>query len=83
MEKAIYKEDFNPIEKECDCEVCKNYSRAYINYLIKINEYNWMRLVSLHNIYFIQNLFKEIKNAIKENNFKKFKEGYLKKFSKI
>ncbi len=83
LEKAIYKEDFNPIEKECDCEVCKNYSRAYINYLIKINEYNWMRLVSLHNIYFIQNLFKEIKNAIKENNFKKFKEGYLKKFSKI
>ena len=80
LEKGRYKEDMNPIEKDCECETCKNYSRAYINYLIKINEYNWMRLVSMHNIYFIQNLIKEVKVAIKENRFEKFKEGYLKKF---
>jgi queuine tRNA-ribosyltransferase len=81
LEKGIYKEDMNPIEKECKCEVCKNYSRAYINYLMKINEYNWMRLISLHNIYFVQELIKEIKINIKENNFEKFKKEYLSTFS--
>ncbi|MBU2639929.1 MAG: tRNA guanosine(34) transglycosylase Tgt [Nanoarchaeota archaeon] len=81
LEKGIYKEDFNPIEKDCKCDICKNYSRAYINYLIKINEYNWMRLVSLHNIYFIQNLIKEIKEAIKEKRFKEFKKEYLSRSS--
>ena len=82
LEKGRYREDENPID-DCGCETCENYSRAYINYLIKIKEYNWMRLVSIHNIYFIQNLIKECKEAIRENNFNEFKEEYLSRISKL
>ena len=82
LEKGRYKEDFNPID-DCGCKVCKNYSRAYIHYLIKIEAVVWKRLISLHNIYFIQNLFKEIKEAIKENRFEEFKKEYLLRSSKL
>src|SRR3989338_2883450 len=81
LEKAKHREDFNPIEKNCECEICKNYSRAYIHYLIKIHDYSWKRLVSMHNIKFIQNLLEKAKTEIKENNFEKFKKNYLVRFS--
>jgi len=82
LEKGRYREDMNPID-DCNCEVCKNYSRAQINYLIKINEISWKRLISIHNIYFIQNLLEEIKKSIKEGDFEKFKKDYLSRFSKL
>ncbi|MAG45545.1 MAG: tRNA guanosine(34) transglycosylase Tgt [Nanoarchaeota archaeon] len=55
LEKGKFKEDFNPIEKDCKCEACKQ-SRAYIHYLIKIKEPLGKRLMSLHNLEFVKNL---------------------------
>ena len=80
LDKANFKEDFGSIDNNCECESCANYSKAYLNYLISIHDYSWKRLISMHNICFIQNLFKSIKISIKENNFEKFKKDYLKRY---
>ena len=49
--------DTNPIDKNCNCLTCKNYSRAYIRHLLKINEQTGLRLASIHNLYFFNQLF--------------------------
>ncbi|MBS3133830.1 tRNA guanosine(34) transglycosylase Tgt [Candidatus Woesearchaeota archaeon] len=79
--KVKYEEDFNPIDKNCRCFTCKHYTKAYIHYLIKINELSWKRLMTLHNVYFINNLLKEARTAIKEDNFKSFKNNFLKDYN--
>ena len=78
--KTIFKEDFSPADKNCKCFTCKNYTRAYLHYLIKINELSWKRLMTLHNVYFINNFLKDIRTAIKENSFEKFKKDFLKNY---
>jgi len=72
------KKDFNPIEKDCDCFVCKNYSRAYLYHLYKIKESLVKRYLSYHNLYFMNKLMEKIRNSIKENKFSKFKKEFLK-----
>lgn len=71
-----YKLDKNPIDHECDCFVCKNFSRAYIRHLIKANEMLGMRLAVTHNIYFYNTLMEKIRKAIDENCFAQFREQY-------
>ena len=75
-----YKEDFRPIDETCDCYACKNYTRAYIRHLINAGEILGARLLSIHNIHFLTNLMEEIKQAIREDRFKEFKEEYLKNY---
>ncbi|MDO8740070.1 MAG: tRNA guanosine(34) transglycosylase Tgt [Candidatus Woesearchaeota archaeon] len=82
IENREYKEDFRPLDKNCDCYVCKNHTRAYLNYLIRMKEPTGLRLVSYHNVYFVQNLMKEIRTAIKENGFEKFRKEFLKGYLK-
>ena len=72
-----YKEDTKPLDEECDCYVCKNYSRAYIRHLIKVQEVLGLRLTSYHNLYFLIKLMKDAREAIKEKRFKEFKERFL------
>ncbi len=71
LESGKFKADFSPIEKECDCFVCKNHNRAFLHHLIKTKEENGMRLLSIHNISFVQKIVKEAGLAIKENRFDK------------
>ncbi len=71
-----YKEDTKPLDEECDCYVCKNYSRAYIRHLIKVQEVLGLRLTSYHNLYFLIKLMKDAREAIKEKRFKEFKERF-------
>ena len=78
--KTIFKEKFEPIDKNCKCLTCKNYTKAYVHYLIKINELSWKRLITLHNVHFINNLLKEAGIAIKENRFNNFKQEFLKNY---
>lgn len=61
--------DKGPLDSECDCFVCKNYSRAFIRYLTKVDEPVAYQLKSYHNLHWMQNFIKEIQNAIKENTF--------------
>ncbi|MAG47442.1 tRNA guanosine(34) transglycosylase Tgt [archaeon] len=78
--KSKYKEDFTPLDENCNCFTCKNYTRAYIHYLIKINEPSWKRLVTIHNITFLNNFLTQIRTSIKENNFTKFKKDFIKNY---
>ena len=77
-----YETDPLPIDPECDCPVCRNHSRAYIRHLQKAGEMLGMRLAVMHNLYFYNNLMKEIRQAIEENRFAKFREENVEKLSK-
>lgn len=80
IEKKEFADDEKPIEENCDCPVCKNYSRAYIYHLIKTQEANVKRLMSLHNLRFMELLMKDIRAAIKENRFERFKKEFLENY---
>jgi queuine tRNA-ribosyltransferase len=69
-----FREDTKPAEKDCDCPLCINYSRAYLHHLLRINEALGMRLASLHNIRFMNRLIEEIKTAIRESRLEKLKK---------
>ena len=75
-----YKEDFTPIEKDCDCYACKNYTKSYIRHLISVDETFGGRLLSIHNIRFLIKLTEEIREAIKNNNFSSYKEDFINKY---
>jgi len=77
---AKYKEDKKSIEKDCDCKLCKYYSRAYLHHLFKANEVLGMRLATIHNLKFMYKLMEDIRTSIKNNKFKTFKNQFLKKF---
>jgi len=81
LKNAKYKEDFTPIEKNCDCYTCKNYTKAYIKHLINCDEMLGGRLLSIHNIRFLIKEMEEIRIAIKENNFKQYKEDFINKYN--
>ncbi|MDO5037041.1 MAG: tRNA guanosine(34) transglycosylase Tgt [Tissierellia bacterium] len=76
VKNAAYAEDFLPLDPECDCYVCKNYSRAYIRHLFKTDEILGLRLASYHNIYFLVKLMEDIRKSIKEDHFKEFKDDF-------
>jgi queuine tRNA-ribosyltransferase len=80
IDRSIYKNNFSSIDNSCDCFVCKNYSLAYLHHLFKTHEQNAHILLSYHNMHFIQNLMKNIRLSIKENNFNKFKKSFEKEF---
>ena len=77
-----YETDPLPIDPECDCPVCKNHSRAYIRHLQKAGEMLGMRLAVMHNLYFYNNLMAEIRNALEEGRFAKYREENTEKFSR-
>lgn len=72
-----YSDDFAPIENDCTCYTCRNYSKAYIKHLHKNKEIVASILLSVHNINFLFDLIKNIKGAILENNFMKFKKNFI------
>lgn len=80
IKNAKYKEDFEPIEKECDCYTCKNYTKAYIRHLITSKESLGGRLLSIHNIRFLIKLTEEIRQSIKDDNFEEYKKEFIKKY---
>lgn len=80
IKNAKYKDDFAPIESDCDCYACKNYTRAYIRHLITSNETFGSRLLSMHNIRFLIKLTEEIREAIKNDNFLEYKENFKRRY---
>ena len=77
-----YRNDFEPIEKDCMCYSCQNYSRAYIAHLFHGKEMLAGTLASIHNLYFIVNLVKKIRQSILDDNFHEFKNDFLKLYLK-
>ena len=77
-----FKEDFSPIDEKCDCYTCKNYSKAYIRHLFVAGEGLGGRLLSIHNIRFLIRIMENIRQAIKEDKFKEYKNEFLKEYLK-
>ncbi len=74
-----YKDDFTPIDMQCTCSTCQTYTKAYLHHLYKRNEMNYHRLASIHNVYFLLNLLKEIRQSIEEQRFDALYEYWLQK----
>ena len=79
---AKYKNDFLPIENDCECYTCKGYTRAYVSHLFHGKEMLAGTLATIHNLYFIINLVKQIRQSILNDNFFQLKEEFLKDYLK-
>ena len=77
-----YETDPLPIDPECNCPACRNYSRAYIRHLFKAKEMLGMRLCVLHNLYFYNHLMEDIRLAIEEDRFEEFRRENVEKLAK-
>lgn len=77
IRNAEYARDFSPIDSECNCYACRNYSRAYIRHLIKAEEILGIRLTTIHNLYFLANLMQKIRTAILEDRFSQFRKEFF------
>ena len=77
IENARYVNDFNSVDKECKCTLCKNYTRSYLRHLFNINEMLGLRLASIHNITFYMKLMKKIRDKINENRFHNWSKQFL------
>lgn len=82
LKNAKYERDERPIDPECDCPVCRRYSRSYLRHLFKAEEMLAMRLAVMHNLYFYNKLMERIRKAIDEDSFAAFRAAYSRKLDK-
>jgi len=80
VRNATYEHDFSPLDDECDCYTCKNYTRAYLRHLVKCKEILGARLLSIHNINFLTNLMKRVRIEIENDNLEEFSKDFYKKY---
>ena len=83
IKNAKYERDFTPIDHECDCYACRNYSRAYIRHLFKADEILGARLATTHNLHFLIKLMENIRQAIREDRLLEYREEFYKKYGYI
>ena len=83
VRNATYSQDEAPLDKNCSCYTCKNFSKAYLRHLFNAKEMLGLKLVSLHNIYFFSKLMQDIKEAIKEDRFLEFKKESLRRMNEF
>ena len=75
-----FERDFSPLDDECDCYACKNYTRAYIRHLVKAGEILGIRLLSIHNIKFLTKLMERVRIEIERDNLLNFKNEFYDKY---
>lgn len=80
IKRKEYERDFTPLDPECDCPTCRNYTKAYLRHLNKCGEGLGARLMSIHNLRFLLKLSEDARKAIKEDRFGDFKEEMFKKY---
>ena len=80
VRNATYERDWGPVDPKCDCYACRNYTRAYIRHLIKANEILGVRLLSIHNIYFLTKLMERVRIEIEHDNLENFKNEFYAKY---
>jgi queuine tRNA-ribosyltransferase len=76
IKNAAFVKDSKPIDKNCSCKTCKNYSRAYLHHLFSAEEITGMRLATIHNLHFLLELMRNARRAILEDKFKEFKKEW-------
>ncbi|MDD6239535.1 MAG: tRNA guanosine(34) transglycosylase Tgt [Oscillospiraceae bacterium] len=82
MKNAKYIYDDKPIDPQCDCPVCRRYTRSYIHHLFKAEEMLAMRLSVMHNLYFYNKLMEKIRQALDEGRFEDFRREYSEKLGR-
>ncbi len=80
IRNARYRNDLQPVEDNCLCYCCQNFSRAYLRHLFNINEVLGLRLATIHNIYFYLNLVGEARQAIKNKTYLSFKSDFASQY---
>ncbi|MFQ5822927.1 MAG: tRNA guanosine(34) transglycosylase Tgt [bacterium] len=83
VKNANYKDDFQPIDENCRCYACRNFSRAYIRHLIQADEILGLRLGSLHNLYFYHELVSKIRESIYNENFQSWKKDFKNNYNAL
>jgi len=83
IKNAQYERDPQPIDPECDCLVCRNFSRAYIRHLFNAGEIAALRLGTIHNLHFYLNLMSNIRTAIERGSFVQLKKDFMKKRERV
>ena len=77
VRNAQFARDFSPLDEQCDCYTCRNYSRAYIRHLLKADETFGIRLTSYHNVYFLVKLMEKIRKSIEEGTLRAFRASFF------
>ena len=77
IKNAKYERDFAPLDPNCSCYTCRNYSRAYLRHLFKSNELLSAMLMSNHNLHFLVNTMTNIRKAIDEDRFSEYKKEFF------
>jgi queuine tRNA-ribosyltransferase len=83
VRNAAFARDFTPLDPDCDCYTCRNYTRAYVRHLIKAGEVLGIRLTTIHNLRFVFNLMEEIKAAIRGGNMSEFRDKFLETYQDV
>ena len=83
VRNAACEKDFTPLDPECDCYACRNYTRAYIHHLVRTNEILGIRLLSTHNIKFLTNLMDRVRIEIESDNLATFRDEFYHKYGYI
>ncbi|MEI6845936.1 MAG: tRNA guanosine(34) transglycosylase Tgt [Candidatus Firestonebacteria bacterium] len=81
IRNSIYSKDLSPLDPECDCYTCKNFTKSYLRHLANMGEFTGKQLNTLHNLTFMIKLLATIKTAIKEDRFLEAKEAFFKKYN--
>ena len=82
IKNAKFDLDGEPLDSDCACYACRHHSKSYIRHLFKADEILGPRLMTYHNLYFVINLIKDIRNAIKEGTYNKLKKSFLERYLK-
>lgn len=80
IKNAKYERDFGPLDDQCNCYTCRNYSRAYIRHLFKSDETFGLRLTSYHNLYFLLEVMRNIRQAILDDNLLEYREAFMEEY---
>lgn len=80
IKQARYEHDTSPLDEQCQCKVCRNYSRAYLRHIFREQEILSSMLASYHNLYFLHTMMEEIRTAINEDRFEEYKKNFLEQF---
>lgn len=80
VKNAKYTRDFRPLDEHCNCYTCRNYSRAYLRHLFKADEMFGLRLASIHNVHFLLNLMKQVRENIMNDSLLEFKEDFFERY---
>ena len=80
LKNAQFKEDFTPLENDCDCYTCKNFTKAYIRHLVTLNEMLGSRLLSIHNLRYLTRLTEDLRTCIKNDTLLSYRSEFIKNY---